>query len=38
LRIFPRTFSSAIEYLVWQRSQTNFMQLELPGSAANHAR
>ena len=38
LRIFPRTFSSAIEYLVWQRSQTNFMQLELPGSAAKRAR
>src|SRR6185312_12541937 len=25
LRIFPRTLSSAMEYLVWQRSQTNFM-------------
>ena len=25
LRIFPRTRSSAMEYLVWQRSQTNFI-------------
>ena len=25
LRIFPRTLSSAMEYLVWQRSQTNFI-------------
>src|SRR5206468_9527591 len=28
LRIFPRTLSSAMEYLVWQRSQTNFMSLQ----------
>ena len=26
LRTFPRTRSSAMEYLVWQRSQTNFMR------------
>src|SRR5436190_13077737 len=25
LRTFPRTLSSGIEYLVWQRSQTNFI-------------
>src|SRR5450432_2239847 len=41
LRIFPRTFSSAMEYLVWQRSQTNFMQLSAscaPGRKASNRR
>src|SRR3569623_1745896 len=30
---FPRTFSSAIEYFVWQRSQTNFMLWLRSGSS-----
>ena len=28
LRTFPRTRSSGMEYLVWQRSQTNFIPVD----------
>ena len=33
LRTFPRTRSSAMEYLVWQRSQTNFIRFDRRGGA-----
>ena len=38
LRTFPRTRSSAIEYLVWQRSQTNFIPFGRAVLAARNER